>query len=130
MRPTAWGSPRRSPPRTGQIRSSLTHERLRTICGRCRTAFTLWVAVDHGGTVRATSGSAAFGTVATVIFVNTDPGWRRRGIAQAMTAIALRAAERTGARQAGLDASDAGRALYLALGFEAATAVKRFRSSV
>ena len=94
------------------------------------TAFTLWVAVDHGGMVRATSGSAAFGTVATVIFVNTDPGWRRRGIAQAMTAIALRAAEQTGARQAGLDASDAGRALYLALGFEAATPVKRFRSSV
>lgn len=94
------------------------------------TAFTLWVAVDHGGVVRATSGSATFETTASVIFVNTDPAWRRRGIARAMTAIALCAAEHTGARQAGLDASNAGRALYLTLGFEAATPVTRFRSSL
>ncbi len=90
-------------------------------------AFALWAAVDDGGVVRATSGSAAFAAMATVIFVNTDPDWRRRGIAGAMTSIALRAAEQAGARFAGLDASDAGRELYVRLGFEAATPIKRFR---
>jgi predicted acetyltransferase len=67
--------------------------------------------------------------VASVIFVTTDPDWRRRGIARAMTAIALRAAEHAGAHQAGLDASRAGKALYLTVGFEAATPITRFRSS-
>jgi ribosomal protein S18 acetylase RimI-like enzyme len=92
-------------------------------------AFGLWAAVDGGGVVRATSGSATFEATASVIFVNTDPDWRRRGIARAMTAIALRAAQQAGARQAGIDASDAGRELYLRLGFEDATVVTRFRAS-
>jgi GNAT superfamily N-acetyltransferase len=92
-------------------------------------AFGLWAAVDDDGVVRATSGSGAFETTASVIFVNTDPEWRRRGIAQAMTAIALRAARQAGARSAGIDATDAGRELYLRLGFETATVITRFRSS-
>lgn len=91
-------------------------------------AFALWAAVDDGDTVRGTSGSAGFGAMASVIFVNTDPDWRQRGIARAMTAIALRAAQRAGARYAGLDASVAGRELYLSLGFEAASLVRRFRA--
>lgn len=91
-------------------------------------AFALWVAVDHGDTVRGTSGSAAFGATASVIFVNTDPTWRRRGVARVMSAIALRAAEGAGARYASLDASHAGKDLYLSLGFEAASQVRRFRS--
>ncbi|HTU94371.1 MAG TPA: GNAT family N-acetyltransferase [Solirubrobacteraceae bacterium] len=90
--------------------------------------FALWAAVDPEGVVRGTSGSAAFGTTASVIFVNTDPGWRRRGIAQAMTVTALRAAEQAGARQASLDASGAGRELYLSLGFQTATSIRRFRA--
>lgn len=93
-------------------------------------AFGLWVATDGDGAVRATSGSAAFGATATMIFVNTDPGWRRRGIARAMTAIALRAAEQSGARHAVLDASDAGKELYLRLGFDAVTPISRYRPSV
>jgi ribosomal protein S18 acetylase RimI-like enzyme len=92
-------------------------------------AFRLFAGVDDAGVVRATSGSGAFGTTASVIFVNTDPGWRRRGIALAMTATALRSAQQSGARNAGLDASDAGRELYLQLGFEAATPTRRFRPS-
>jgi ribosomal protein S18 acetylase RimI-like enzyme len=90
-------------------------------------AFRLWAAVDGAGVVRATSGSGAFGTTASVIFVNTDRDWRRRGIAEAMTATALRAAEQSGARHAGLDASDAGMPLYLRLGLQAATPLTRFR---
>ena len=90
-------------------------------------AFGLWAAVDERGAVRATSGSGAFGATASVIFVNTDPDWRRRGIARAMTAVALRAARQAGARSAGIDASDTGRELYLRLGFENAAVITRFR---
>jgi ribosomal protein S18 acetylase RimI-like enzyme len=92
-------------------------------------AFGLWAAVDGAGVVRATSGSAAFGATASVIFLNTDPGWRRLGIARAMTAVAVRAAEQAGARHATLDASDAGRALYRRLGFETVTLIRRYRPS-
>ena len=90
-------------------------------------AFGLFAAVDGAGVVRATSGSGTFGTTASVIFVNTDPDWRGRGIARAMTATALRAAEQSGARHAGLDASDAAVPIYLRLGFQAATPLRRFR---
>jgi GNAT superfamily N-acetyltransferase len=93
-------------------------------------AFQLWVAADEAGVIRATSGSAAFGVTATVLFVNTDPGWRRRGIARAMTALALRAAEQAGARHASLDAGDAGTTLYLRLGFDPVTLLRRYRPSV
>ena len=92
------------------------------------STFQLFAAVDSHGAVRATSGSGVFGQYATVIFVNTDPDWRGRGIGQAMTAQALRAASRAGARQASLDASDAGRSIYLRLGFENAGTVIRFMS--
>lgn len=63
----------------------------------------LFAAVDRNGAVRATSGSGAFGQDATAFFVNTDPEWHRRGIRQAMTAAALRAAQDSGARRACLD---------------------------
>jgi GNAT superfamily N-acetyltransferase len=89
-------------------------------------AIRLFAAVDGDGTVRGTSGSGAFGAEANVIFVNTDPGWRGRGIGQAMTAAALLAARARGARQACLDATDAGRSIYLRLGFEAVARTTRF----
>jgi len=91
--------------------------------------FRLFAAVDRLGAVRATSGSGVFGPYATVIFVNTEPDWRGRGVGQAMTAQALRAASRAGARQASLDASSAGRSIYLRLGFRKAGTVTRFMSS-
>jgi ribosomal protein S18 acetylase RimI-like enzyme len=88
--------------------------------------FRLFAGVDDDGQVRATSGFGVFGRYATVIFVNTDPGWRGRGIGQAMTAQALGAARHAGARYAALDASDAGRSIYLRLGFQKAGMVTRF----
>jgi GNAT superfamily N-acetyltransferase len=81
-------------------------------------AIRLYAAVDIDGRVRATSGAGAFGTNANVIFVNTDPAWRGRGIGQAMTAAALHAAAHRGATQAGLDSTEAGLSIYLRLGFE------------
>lgn len=93
------------------------------------STFRLFAAIDSHGAVRATSGSGVFGRYATVIFVNTDPDWRGRGIGQAMTAHALHAASRAGARQASLDASDAGRSIYLRLGFDNAGTVIRFIST-
>ena len=94
------------------------------------SAFRLFAAVDSDGAVRATSGSGAFGAEATVLFVNTEPGWRGRGIGTAMTAAALRAAARSGARRAALDSSDAGARIYKRLGFESVGGTTRYRRAV
>lgn len=86
----------------------------------------LLAAVDESGAVRATAGWAVFGADATVFFVSTDIGWRGRGVGTAMTAAALRAAAAAGAERACLDASEAGRPIYLRLGFEDVSPVTRF----
>jgi GNAT superfamily N-acetyltransferase len=79
-------------------------------------------AVDGQGVVRATAAAATFGEVAGVFFVNTDPGWRGRGVGTAMTAAALRAAAGAGARSACLDSSALGLSIYLRLGFTSVSA--------
>jgi GNAT superfamily N-acetyltransferase len=86
----------------------------------------LFAAVDRHGTVRATSGSGVLGTVASALFVDTDPAWRGRGIARAMTAAALRAARDAGARQGCLDATAEGLSIYRRLGFAALTPLTQF----
>lgn len=86
----------------------------------------LFAAVDDTDAVRATSGSGIFGREASVLFVNTDPSWRGRGIARAMTAAALRAAQLCGAQRASLVATELGVRLYVSLGFEAAGPMTRF----
>jgi GNAT superfamily N-acetyltransferase len=93
------------------------------------SALRLFAALDGNGTVRATSGSGAFGMEASVMFVNTDPDWRGRGIGQAMTAAALRAAQESGARRACLDATGPGLRIYLRLGFEAISRTTRFSAA-
>jgi GNAT superfamily N-acetyltransferase len=90
----------------------------------------LFAAIDEGGVVRATSGCDVFGEHTRVLFVNTDPRWRGRGIGGAMTAAALQAAARSGAQRAYLDATDVAVSLYRRLGFEAAGRSMRYvRSS-
>lgn len=86
----------------------------------------LFAAVDADGTVRATSGAGTFGAHATVIFVNTHPDWRRRGIGHAMTVTALRAARDAGAGQACLEASATAVPVYLRLGFEIVAQTTQF----
>ena len=86
----------------------------------------LFTAVDEGGVARATSGCEVFGEYARIFFVNTEPGWRGRGIGAAMTIAALRAAGRAGARRATLDATEAGASLYRRLGFESAGRMTRY----
>lgn len=88
--------------------------------------FSLFVAVDSAGVVRATAGSAVFGTTASVVFVNTDPDWRRCGIARAMTAATLQFARQAGAQVAVLGATDIAVALYQSLRFEPITQSTRF----
>jgi ribosomal protein S18 acetylase RimI-like enzyme len=89
----------------------------------------LFAAVDAGSAVRATSGSGVYGTDASVLFVNTDPRWRGRGIGRAMTAMALRSARDRGAQRACLDASGAGLSIYTRLGFEEVARITRFLAS-
>jgi ribosomal protein S18 acetylase RimI-like enzyme len=86
----------------------------------------LLAAVDCAGVARATSGCEVFGEYARIFFVNTEPGWRRRGIGCAMTAEALRAAAVSGARRAFLHATNDGAAVYTRLGFEVAGRVTRY----
>jgi ribosomal protein S18 acetylase RimI-like enzyme len=98
-------------------------DHLRSMASQSR----LFAAVDGRDTVRATCGYVLAGTYATVIFVNTDPAWRRRGIGLAMTAHAIAHAQASGATVVTLDASDEGRTIYDKLGFEVVDQVTRFR---
>ncbi len=86
----------------------------------------LFAAVDDDGVVRGTSGSRTFFSEAYVFFVNTDPGWRRRGVGLSMTAAALRSAAKSGATRACLDASGPGIPLYRRLGFTAVAQITQF----
>ncbi len=89
-------------------------------------AIRLIAAVDAAGVVRGTSGWGVFDGYATVMFVNTDPQWRGRGIGSGMTSAALHAARAAGATRAGLDASAAGARIYRRLGFETVAEMTRF----
>lgn len=86
----------------------------------------LFAAVDDAGVVRGTSGVGVFGACAHVLFVNTDPAWRGRGVGTAMTAHALLNAHDRGADTAHLDASADGLHVYERLGFEAVGQLTQF----
>jgi ribosomal protein S18 acetylase RimI-like enzyme len=97
---------------------------------RLPSSVRLFAAVDDTGVARATSGFDVFGEYARVFFVNTEPGWRHRGIGRAMTVEALRAAAFSGARRAVLNATDDGASVYLRIGFEPAGRLTRYTRGV
>jgi hypothetical protein len=115
---------RRATP-AGEVSTAALAAYLRSLPGNPQ----LFAAVDEDGTVRGTSGSRTFISDAYVFFVNTDPGWRRRGLGLSMTAAALRSAVRSGATQASLDASGPGIPLYTRLGFTAVAQITQFSRS-
>lgn len=86
-------------------------------------------AVDSAWIVQATAAAAVWGEVAGVFFVDTDPGWRGRGVATAMTAAALKTAAASGARTALLDSSALGLSIYQRLGFRAVSDASLFVST-
>jgi GNAT superfamily N-acetyltransferase len=86
----------------------------------------LYAALDADAEVRATAASGCFGADVNAFFVSTDQRWRGRGVATAMTAIALRDSFGRGGRLACLDASEAGRHIYERLGFVPAGALTMF----
>lgn len=93
---------------------------------------TTWCLTERraaGISLRGTSASRTFVSDAYVFFVNTDPGWRRRGVGLSMTAVALRSAAESGATRACLDASGPGVALYRRLGFAAVAQITQFSRS-
>jgi GNAT superfamily N-acetyltransferase len=61
----------------------------------------------------------ATGQIPLLVNVYTDPEWRRRGIARALVVALMRWAADEGFDQLVLHASDAGRPLYVSLGFTA-----------
>jgi GNAT superfamily N-acetyltransferase len=109
----------------GEISTGALVTYLRSLPGGPR----LLAAVDDDGTVRGTSASRTFLSEAYVFFVNTDPGWRRRGVGLSMTAAALRCAMESGATRASLDASGPGVPLYRRLGFTAVGQITQFSRS-
>jgi len=100
-----------------------------------------WLAVDDGGAVIAGAGvhikpqlprishdGARVVTASLPLAVNvyTEPAWRGRGIARSLMKIMMNWAAEQGADRVVLHASDAGRALYLSLGFEATNEMRWF----
>jgi GNAT superfamily N-acetyltransferase len=100
-----------------------------------------WLAVDEGGVVIAGAGAhikpqlprisydgARVVTAPLPLAVNvyTEPAWRGQGIARALMKIMMDWAVEQGAERLVLHASDAGRPLYLSLGFEATNEMRWF----
>jgi GNAT superfamily N-acetyltransferase len=100
-----------------------------------------WLAVDDAGAVIAGAGvhikpqlprishdGARVVTAPMPLAVNvyTQPEWRGQGIARALMKILMQRAKGLGTDRLVLHASDAGRPLYLSLGFEATNEMRWF----
>jgi GNAT superfamily N-acetyltransferase len=100
-----------------------------------------WLAVDDGGTVLAGAGvhikpqlprishdgaRVVADPIPLVVNVYTQPEWRGQGIARALMNVLMEWAAEQGADRLVLHASDAGRPLYLSLGFEATNEMRWF----
>jgi ribosomal protein S18 acetylase RimI-like enzyme len=84
----------------------------------------LLAAVDGSGRVRGTAAASLAGGGATIYLVGTDPAWRGRGVASALTARVTGRAYERGAAVISLEASQHGRRLYERLGFRPATTMR------
>ena len=100
-----------------------------------------WLAVDVGGAVVAGAGihikpqlprfshdgaRVVTAPIPLVVNVYTQPEWRERGIARALMSVLLKWAAGQGTDRVVLHASDAGRPLYLSLGFEGTNEMRWF----
>jgi GNAT superfamily N-acetyltransferase len=100
-----------------------------------------WLAADDGGAViggagvhikpqlpRVSHDGARVVTTPVPLAVNvyTEPEWRGRGIARALMNVLMKWAAGKGTDRLVLHASDAGRPLYLTLGFEATNEMRWF----
>jgi GNAT superfamily N-acetyltransferase len=100
-----------------------------------------WLAVDDGGAVLAGAGvhikpqlprishdgaRVVVDPMPLVVNVYTQPEWRGQGIARALMNVLMEWAAERGADRLVLHASDAGRPLYLSLGFEATNEMRWF----
>jgi GNAT superfamily N-acetyltransferase len=100
-----------------------------------------WLAADDGGAViggagvhikpqlpRISHDGARVVTTPVPLAVNvyTEPEWRGRGIARALMNVLMKWAAGQGTDRLVLHASDAGRPLYLTLGFEATNEMRWF----
>jgi GNAT superfamily N-acetyltransferase len=100
-----------------------------------------WLAVDDGGAIIAGAGvhikpqlprishdGARVVAAAAPLAVNvyTEPEWRGRGIARALMNVLMTWAAGQGTDRLVLHASDAGRPLYLSLGFESTNEMRWF----
>jgi len=74
--------------------------------------------------------SVMTGPVPLLVNVYTEPEWRRRGVGRALVVTLMRWAADRGFDQLVLHASDAGRPLYVSLGFAATNEMRWFPSSL
>jgi GNAT superfamily N-acetyltransferase len=109
--------------------------------GLCDQSYIGWLAVDDGGAVLAGAGvhikpqlprishdaaRVVADSMPLVVNVYTQPEWRGQGIARALMNFLMEWAVGQGADRLVLHSSDAGRPLYLSLGFEATNEMRWF----
>uniref|UniRef100_UPI0013E3AA10 GNAT family N-acetyltransferase n=1 Tax=Actinoplanes solisilvae TaxID=2486853 RepID=UPI0013E3AA10 len=82
--------------------------------------------IIDGRTVGTCTLSVATETAA-LYFIATDPAYRRRGVATALTQAALDIAKRIGMRLATLQASAVGEAVYRRIGFRTVTTYRHLQ---
>ncbi len=96
------------------------------IASSIREGTALWFVVEHAGRIVATAAAffietpaslALVGRQATIAGVYTDPAYRRRGFARALTERVIAACHERDCSAVRLRASRAGRPLYESLGF-------------
>jgi GNAT superfamily N-acetyltransferase len=76
-----------------------------------------WLVIESGGALAGVGGATIMGAVGYIGLVGVDPAYQRRGIAMALMRSLIAWLQERGCSTILLDASDAGKPLYLQLGF-------------